>query len=355
MKSSFDKVYDALRSIKLAAVLLVLLALFAIAGGIIPQGKTTGFYQLHFPGAGSRIILALGLDHVFSSLLFLLVAAVFAVNLTVCTFHRLTGELSKPRGKRRHGPDILHLGLIILMFGGILTARTRTETLINLRRGESADLPDGAKIVLVDLNYEQYPDGRPKSWESTVVIHRVSAPAPSAANTPAPSTPGGLPQYHIKVNAPLRLKGYSIYQQSWHTEKQVVLKDAMGMSFSLAPGMRGATKDGFVLFMALDNPSLGAAVPASSTPATSSAPAASSDPLPQSAIFLLEEHGKRTVSKAAPGQGIGPFTFDGYIDQSVSGLAVVSDRGYPFVAAGFILVILGVFMTYIRKLKGMLA
>jgi cytochrome c biogenesis protein len=337
MKSSFDKIYDALRSIKLASVLLVLLALFAVAGGILPQGKTADFYQLHFPGAGSGIILALGLDHVFSSLLFLLVAAIFAVNLTVCTFHRLTGEFSKPRGKRRHGPDILHLGLIILMFGGILTARTRTETLINLRKGESADLPDGAKIVLVDLNYEQYPDGRPKSWESTVAIHKGVA----AQGAPA-ATSGGLPRYHVKVNAPLRRKGYSIYQQSWHTEKQVVLKDAMGMSFALEPGMREATKDGFVLFMALDNPSLTTA-------------AATSDTLPQSAVFLLEEHGKRTVVKVAPGQGIGPFIFDGYIDQSISGLAVVSDRGYPFVEAGFILVILGIFITYIRKLKGMLA
>jgi len=350
MKSFFDKIYDALRSIKLAVALLVLLALFAIAGGIIPQGKTIDFYQHHFSRTEFGIILTLGLDHVFSSILFLLVSAIFVVNLTVCTFHRLTGELSKPFGKRRHGPDILHFGLIVLMFGGVLTARTRTETFINLRKGESADLPDGSKIVLVDMNYEQYPDGRPKSWESTVAIHKDTA----AGTSPAVAS-GDLPQYHVRVNAPLRLKGYSIYQQSWHTEKQVVLKDTMGMSLSLEPGMRAATRDGFVLFMTLDNPSLSASVPASSTPASSPAPAAPSGGLPQSAIFLLEEHGKRTVLRVAPGQSIGPFMLDGYIDQSVSGLAAVSDRGYPFVAAGFILVILGVFITYIRKLKGMLA
>ena len=64
---------------------------------------------------------------------------------------------------------------------------------------------------------------------------------------------------------------------------------------------------------------------------------------------------KTIIHKAAPGEKIGSFTFSGYIEQPVSGLAVVSDKGYPFVAAGFILVILGVFITYIRKLKGMLA
>mgnify|MGYP001158843648 CR=1 FL=1 len=347
MKSSFDKIYDALRSVKLAVVLLVLLTLFAIAGGIVPQGRTADFYRLHYPGAGADIILTLDLDHVFSSALFLLVAAVFVLNLTICTFHRLTGEFSKPRGKRRHGPDILHVGLIVLMFGGILTARARTETTINLRRGESADLPDGSKIVLVDMHYEQYPDGRPKSWESTVEIHNGSSPAPAA------DAQHSARQFRVRVNSPLRLKGYSIYQQNWHNEKQVVLKDAGGTSLALEPGARAATKEGFVLFMTLDDAPSSTAGEAAQ--ANASAPEGPSAAFPQGAIFLLEDKGKRTVVRVFPGQSIGPFTFDGYIDQSVSGLAVVSDRGYPFVAAGFILVILGVFITYIRKLKGMLA
>lgn len=397
MKSFFDRFYDALRSVKLAVVLLVLLALFAIAGGIIPQGKSASFYLQNYPGLGSRILLGLGLDHVFSSFLFLLVSAVFAVNLTVCTFHRLTNEFSKPREKRRHGPDLLHIGLIILLFGGILSSRSRTETFMNLRKGDSARLPGGAKIVLVDLKYDQYPDGRPKSWESTVAIDKnpppeapapaptheeeggdtlgttgfadptlnnslssakASSSAPAASNTspsatPAPPTPiAELPQYRIRVNTPLRLNGYSIYQQNWHTEKQVVLRDAMGIQFFLEPGMRETTKDGFVLFMALDT-SQGAG--GAGTVAAVAAPAGGAAATAPNAIFLLEQNGKRTVVKAAPGEKIGSFTFSGYIDQPVSGLAVVSDKGYPFVAAGFILVIFGVFITYIRKLKGMLA
>ena len=409
MKAFFDKLYNALRSVKLAVVLLVLLALFAIAGGIIPQGKAASYYIEHFSRSGSRIILALALDHVFSSFLFLLVSAIFAINLTVCTFHRLTSEFFKPREKRRHGPDLLHIGLIILLFGGILTSRSRTETFINLRKGDSARLPGGAKLVLVDLKYEQYPDGRPKSWESTVAIDKnpppevpapvlaheegggdtlgttgfadptlnnslsnakasnrapaVSSAAPAAPAIPTDTKAGAglpsfqtssapiaeLPQYRIRVNKPLRLKGYSIYQQNWHTEKQVVLKDAMGMQFFLEPGMRETTKDGFVLFMALDTSQSSASA---KTANAGAAPVASAVP---SAIFLLEQNGKRTVVKAAPGQRIGLFTFDGFVDQPVSGLAVVSDKGYPFVATGFILVILGVFITYIRKLKGTLA
>ncbi len=354
MKSSFDKIYDALRSVKLAVVLLVLLALFAIAGGIVPQGKPADFYLSRFPGPKSVIILRFGIDHVFSSIPFLLLSSAFVLNLTICTFHRLTGEFSKPRGKRRHGPDILHLGLIVLMFGAVLTARTRTGTTINLRKGESADLPDGAKIVLVDTTYEQYPDGRPKSWESTVEIYG----GPSQASSAAAEAQHAVRQFRIRVNAPLRRKGYSIYQQNWHTEKEVVLKDPMGMSLSLDQGARADTKDGFVLFMALAPSEASTGEAGSPTTAVGTADlavTAAPEEAATRAVFLLEQNGMRTVVKAAPGEKIGAFTFSGYLDQSISGLAIVTDRGYPFVAAGFILVILGVFITYIRKLKGMLA
>jgi cytochrome c biogenesis protein ResB len=52
MKSLVDRVYDALRSIRLAIVLLVLLAVFSITGGIIPQGKTLDFYRQQFGDTG---------------------------------------------------------------------------------------------------------------------------------------------------------------------------------------------------------------------------------------------------------------------------------------------------------------
>ena len=126
MKKLSDTLYDALRSIKLAAVLIALIAILAAAGGVIPQGRQAAFYAEHFPRA-SAAILALGLDKVFTGIPFLAIVALFTVNLTVCTFHRLSRELGKPRRDRRHGPDLLHAGLIVFIFGSLLTARTRTE------------------------------------------------------------------------------------------------------------------------------------------------------------------------------------------------------------------------------------
>ena len=57
---------------------------------------------------------------------------------------------------------------------GILTARTRSEAFVYLGKGQSAGLPDGSRITLIDLAEERYPDGRPKSWESMVPHRRRS-------------------------------------------------------------------------------------------------------------------------------------------------------------------------------------
>ncbi|HOV93718.1 MAG TPA: cytochrome c biogenesis protein ResB [Spirochaetales bacterium] len=328
MKSYLDRLYDALRSVKLAIVLLVVLVLFAVAGGVIPQGKPVDFYTTQFGGSISNLIVLLGLNHVFSSLAFLIAAALFAVNLTVCTFHRLTLEIGKPWEKRRHGPDILHVGILILLFGGILTARTRTETILEVQKGQAAALPDGSTLVLTDFDFETYPDGRPKNWVSTVTI-------------------GTQTQRQIKVNSPLREHGYSIYQKYWKNETNVILLDPTGMEITLRQGMRQPTMDGFVFFMAV---STDYSSPAQSPGSTSIGSNSLSENNP---VFLVEDHNKRLVIKAYEGDKVGPFIYKGRVENSISGLAVVSDKGYPYVVAGFVLVALGVFLTYVQKLKGL--
>jgi len=102
-KSIIERLYDGLRSVKLALVLLVLLALCSIAGGIIPQHEAVDFYVQHYGTRLARIIMVLGFNHVFSSVIFLILAALFVVNLTICTFHRITQQFSKKLKNRRHG------------------------------------------------------------------------------------------------------------------------------------------------------------------------------------------------------------------------------------------------------------
>jgi len=389
MKGLSDKIYDALRSVKLAAALIVLIAILAAAGGIIPQGRTIQFYAQRFPGTGEKLILALGLDRIFTGLPFLALASLFTVNLTICSFHRFASEMRKPRANRRHGPDLLHIGLLIFVLGGILSSRTRTEAFIYLGKGQAARLPNGALLTLVDLREERYPDGRPKSWESSVAIDDHAAasldgaapPAESGGDTlgesgytgedpriaaggKAPQVPtspgsggattastalaleaGALAQPAevrvIKVNNPLRYKGSTIYQQDWNSELRVVLEDAMGIKLRLEPGALAPMLGGSVRFMTVEK----------HEPSQAGAEECSN----YKAVFLVSTAAGKEILRAGKGDKVGTFTFSSFEEAPVSGLKIVRDKGYPLVAAGLGLIVLGTFLTYIRKLKGMFA
>ena len=391
MKGFSDKIYDALRSVKLAAALIVLIGILAAAGGIIPQGRTVQFYAQRFPGTGEKLILALGLDRIFTGLPFLALASLFTVNLTICSFHRFASEMRKPRANRRHGPDLLHIGLLIFILGGILSSRTRTEAFIYLGKGQAARLPDGALLTLVDLREERYPDGRPKSWESSVVIDDKAATSLTGVVTPAesggdtlgesgytgedpriaaggkapqvPTSPssggaatattattvfaglapkaGSASVRSIKVNSPLRYKGSTIYQQDWNSELRVVLEDAMGIKLRLEPGTLAPMLGGSVRFMTVEK----------HEPSQAGAEECSN----YKAVFLVSTAAGKEILRAGKGDKVGTFTFSSFEEAPVSGLKIVRDKGYPLVAAGLGLIVLGTFLTYIRKLKGMFA
>lgn len=321
MKSFPDKLYDGLRSVKLAAFLIVLIAGLSIVGGIIPQGRSEAFYLQKFPGR-AELILALSLDAIFSGKLFLVITALFTVNLTVCSFHRFTGELKKPRKTRRHGPDLLHLGLIVLVFGAMLTSRTRTESILYLARGQSGTLPDGMIITLTDLREDRYPDGRPKSWESGIALEDGAAVT-------------------VKMNSPLRLGGWTIYQQDWKSGTRALFEDAAGVKFSIEQGARFAIAGGTILFMDIRR----------EHPAE-----ISDDEFSGMSALLLFEHGnERQVLSVSKGDPVGLLSFEGFEKESISGLKIVRDKGYPFVAAGLALALMGLVLTYVRKLKGLFA
>ncbi|MDH7483034.1 MAG: cytochrome c biogenesis protein ResB, partial [Spirochaetales bacterium] len=184
MNTLVDRLYSFLRSLRLAAVLLIILALLSVAGGIIPQGKPADFYFSQMPSV-ARLILWLGFDHLFTSRLFLIAVALFTTNLTVCTVHRLGNEFAKPRAMRRHGPDLLHLGLIIIIFGSILTSRTRTEYFFTVGEGQHIHLPDRQVLYITRLEQETYEGGRVRTW----ITEGSIGPAP--VETPHDGDTGG--------------------------------------------------------------------------------------------------------------------------------------------------------------------
>ena len=84
-----------LADLRLAILLLLIIAVFSASGTVIEQGQTAAFYQANYPEHPAlfgflswKVILALGLDHVYRTWWYLALLILFGSSLTACTFTR---------------------------------------------------------------------------------------------------------------------------------------------------------------------------------------------------------------------------------------------------------------------------
>jgi cytochrome c biogenesis protein len=94
-----------LSDLRLAIVLLLVIALFSISGTVIEQGQSVEFYQANYPTDPAlfgfiswKVLLALGIDHVYRTWWFLSLLILFGTSLTVCSFTRQLPALKAARG-----------------------------------------------------------------------------------------------------------------------------------------------------------------------------------------------------------------------------------------------------------------
>ncbi len=219
-----------LASVRLAIALLILIIILAIIGTLIPQEQSPDFYRKHLPGL-SALILFLNLDHLYRSPLFLSPVFLFMLNLIFCSlqqfpakFRRLrnrdktipdTGSnLLEPRDRNRlerwleedrlqlvtifkklryrvrlvrtddekiflarkglpglFGPELVHLGLIIIIAGGLISAIFSQRISIALMEGQAEKIPGkNFSLRLDSFTTEYYPDGSVKDWKSLVSV-----------------------------------------------------------------------------------------------------------------------------------------------------------------------------------------
>jgi cytochrome c biogenesis protein len=269
-------------SVKLAIVLLILLAAASIVGTLIPQGLAPSSYAAHF-GRLTGLLMGLQLNGVYHSLWFLTLLFLLALNTIVCTLTRLPAKWRRafrprvqadPAGlaamrirgrfgrnkpaadvaaavrdllrerryrvdsapgearicllarKRRlgiFGSDTVHLGLLIVILGGIVSGLGGFRTQLALSQGQTAGVPRAPFALKLDsFVTEYYPQGSVKDWKSTVTVLENRAP---------------VRQGVIEVNRPLTYKGFSFYQTSyawdWTNPKLgLVIKKTSDPSFS---------------------------------------------------------------------------------------------------------------------------
>jgi cytochrome c biogenesis protein len=253
-------VWKFFASVKLAIVLLILLAAASIIGTLIPQGLPEAVYAGRY-GQLSGLLMALQLTKLYHSGWYLTLLFFFAVNTTVCTVTRLPAKWRRafratveldPAGlqalkvrsrfgkngtaeevrtrlegllaarryrvkrqtqgkrlcilaqKRRSGhlgSDAVHLGLLVIIVGGIVTGLGGFRTQLNLSEGQTAKILRAPFEVRLDrFETEYYPQGMVKAWKSTVTILEGGT---------------GVLSRTIQVNKPLAYKGFNFYQTSF--------------------------------------------------------------------------------------------------------------------------------------------
>ncbi|HBE16392.1 MAG TPA: cytochrome C biogenesis protein CcsB [Cyanobacteria bacterium UBA11149] len=104
IKKFQGQLISVLADLRLAIILLLAIAIFSISGTVIEQGQSLAFYQENYPEDPAlfgflswKVLLLLGLDHVYRTWWFLSILVLFGSSLTACTFTRQFPALKAAR------------------------------------------------------------------------------------------------------------------------------------------------------------------------------------------------------------------------------------------------------------------
>ena len=265
------KLYDFFSSVKLAIFLLLMLATTSIIGTIIEQQKDPIQYLKEYGETTYKVFKFLGFTDVYHSWWYILLLVLLAINLIVCSIKRLPKiwKIAKepkkilPEGQEknlkayhsitfpapfekvknslieafrrvrykvevveeqedktyifadknvfaRFGVYIVHLGVLIVLIGGLITAIWGYRGYMNLAEGTASNLVSfftGGKIIELPFyvkcnkfKIDFYPSGMPKAYISDISIIENGKE---------------VLRKQIKVNDPLKYKGIYFYQASY--------------------------------------------------------------------------------------------------------------------------------------------
>jgi len=247
-------------SVKLTIFLLIIITLVSILGSFIPQHRSLDEYVARY-GQLAHLLNQLQLTKLYQSLWFIALLGFFALNIIVCTLTRLSpklrkafhpkleieakeitalkikekfkknislntarNELKKELSSRHYrlkeverenktfilarkkilgwfGSDVVHIGILIILAGGIISGAGRFRKDLILSEGDIRGLPKADfKVKLDKFETEYYPNGSVRDWKSTLTVIENEKPILSKV---------------IEVNHPLSYKGFVFYQSSY--------------------------------------------------------------------------------------------------------------------------------------------
>jgi cytochrome c biogenesis protein len=255
-----NSIIEFFKSIKLAIFLIIIITLASMLGTLIPQMRSAQEYAARY-GQISELLIQLEITDLYHSWWFMALLILFSLNILICTLTRLSPKFrrvvkpnllfqsetllaAKIQGKLKKsgsleeseselkkklrsahyriketrkdtevhilarkkilgifGSDVVHLGLLIILIGGIISGFSGFRTNINLSEGEIVPvLGADFKLQLDKFETEYHPNGSVKDWKSTLTV--IEDESPRLTKT-------------IEVNYPLTYKGYVFYQSSY--------------------------------------------------------------------------------------------------------------------------------------------
>ncbi len=388
------QVVAVLANLKVAIALLLLIALFSILGTVIEQGQTLDFYRENYPEHPAlfgflsyKVILAIGLEHVYGSWWFLTLLILFGTSLTACTFNRQLPILkaSKRWFYYTKPQSFEKLPLATEIVGGNLTQLAQSLQSKNYKVYQADDRLYARKgligrigpiivhasmlLVLIGsiwgsltgfIAQEMVPSG-----DTFKVRNITEAGAWSASQVPKDwsvrvnrfwidYTPkGNIDQFYsdlsvldkdgkevdrqtIHVNKPLKYKGVSFYQANWDIH---AIKFTLNNSPILQlPVNKLESQNG-------GRQVWGTWIP---TKPDLSAGVTLITPDLQGTFLIYDEKGNLLTTVRTNGSAeINGVTFTLKEAIGSTGLQIKADPGIPIVYAGFGLLMLGVMMSYI--------
>lgn len=307
--------YRLLKSVRLAIAVILLITALSVLSTLVPQGRESAFYRAQYSAALYALVTALGFNRYFSSALFIVPVTLFALNLGVCAVDRVVRR-TRMKAQKRFGPDIVHIALLVLIAGGLVTTLGRREKDLLLAQGQEAVVTPHYSIRLLSFEYLRYKSGSPRAWISTVDVLRDGVRETAA--------------FPIRVNHPLRLKGVSVYQATWENQSTFLFRDTTGAETTarIGEGFEDADSVWYVADVVEDGGS-------------------------QKAL-LQQYRGNVLVSirNLAVTESLGQYTLVSIQQKLVTGLRAVRDPGFTTVIIGAVLLALGLVLTFVQNRSG---
>lgn len=200
MTQRLMKFIKKLGSLKLTFFLLIIIAAVSVLGTLIVQQEKESFYSQFYGQFWGKIIIQLGINNLYQNILFSGLFFLLGGNLLACNINSFSPRIFKK--KRKLAIFLLHFSVLLVFLGAAVSKIKKDSRVLQLLPNEKLMLEkENFEIIFRKFYIDFYPQtSLPKDYRSEVEIFengKFKAPA------------------IIRVNHPLKFKGYSFYQSGF--------------------------------------------------------------------------------------------------------------------------------------------